>query len=194
MQANQTPEADPATCWCCGRAGQLLEPCCGHHPGDLVCADRAGCRDYLLAGLRAADAREAGTPARQADEEAPAMNTTTTPRDPDSGKLAAILGVLDAFDWATGDTQYALEKVEQIAISSRVVTGIDPGGQAVILPDDLAIVLAALADASQLRVDLAGAPCGGCEDSASDLCPAHEADLDRAGAYRELASRIGGAR
>jgi len=47
------PAAVPA-CHYCQRATEPLGPCCGHHPETLVCADAAGCRDYLLAVLRAA--------------------------------------------------------------------------------------------------------------------------------------------
>jgi hypothetical protein len=39
-------------CFYCDRDGQPLEVCCDRHPGDLVCADRAGCRDFILAALR----------------------------------------------------------------------------------------------------------------------------------------------
>jgi hypothetical protein len=41
-------------CFYCDRDDQFLEQCCGRHPGDLVCADRAGCRDFILAALKAA--------------------------------------------------------------------------------------------------------------------------------------------
>jgi hypothetical protein len=33
----------------------------------------------------------------------------------DAGRLAAIRGVLDAFDWEHDDRQYALERIEEIA-------------------------------------------------------------------------------
>lgn len=39
------------SCHYCQRTGQPLQPCCGHHPDVSVCADVAGCRDYLLASL-----------------------------------------------------------------------------------------------------------------------------------------------
>jgi hypothetical protein len=45
---------EPARCFYCDRPGQQLEPCCERHPGDLVCADRDGCRDFILAALKAA--------------------------------------------------------------------------------------------------------------------------------------------
>jgi hypothetical protein len=48
-------EPDPA-CHYCGRTGQLLEPCCARHLDHLTCADVAGCRDYLLAQLKAQEA------------------------------------------------------------------------------------------------------------------------------------------
>jgi hypothetical protein len=40
------------TCENCGRSGQLLEPCCRHHPDIMVCAGRVGCREYMLATCR----------------------------------------------------------------------------------------------------------------------------------------------
>jgi hypothetical protein len=39
-------------CFYCDRDGQVLEVCCDRHPDDLVCADRAGCRDFILAALK----------------------------------------------------------------------------------------------------------------------------------------------
>jgi hypothetical protein len=44
-------------CFYCGREDRALEACCHRHPDDLVCTDRAGCRDFILAAL----AREAKT-------------------------------------------------------------------------------------------------------------------------------------
>ena len=38
---------------------------------------------------------------------------------PEAGKLAAIRGVLDAFDWEHDDRQYALERIEQIMDGAR---------------------------------------------------------------------------
>ncbi len=47
----------PAACFYCERAGQPLVPCCVWHPDDLVCADRTGCRDFMLAQLAGYEAR-----------------------------------------------------------------------------------------------------------------------------------------
>jgi hypothetical protein len=44
--------AEAPACHYCGRTGQPLEPCCARHPDQLVCADVAGCRDFLLAQLQ----------------------------------------------------------------------------------------------------------------------------------------------
>jgi hypothetical protein len=44
-------------CWYCDRTGLPLEPCCGHHQGELVCADRAECKDFMLGQL--AETRQA---------------------------------------------------------------------------------------------------------------------------------------
>jgi hypothetical protein len=38
-------------CYYCERRGEPLAPCCASHPDDLVCADRTGCRDFLLTQL-----------------------------------------------------------------------------------------------------------------------------------------------
>ena len=46
-----------AACWYCDRTGLPLESCCEHHPDDLVCADRADCKDFALAQL--AETRQA---------------------------------------------------------------------------------------------------------------------------------------
>jgi hypothetical protein len=39
-----------------------------------------------------------------------------TSPDDDSAKLAAVRGVLRAFDWETDDRQYALEEIERIVM------------------------------------------------------------------------------
>lgn len=48
-----TVPAQPSgqACRYCRRDGQQLKPCGDRQPGDLVCADVAGCRDYLLEQL-----------------------------------------------------------------------------------------------------------------------------------------------
>lgn len=203
-------------CFYCGRSGdrplEPLEPCCERHADDLVCADRAGCRDYLLAALEAAErpapegfgewlgeglpdypliadgsqeriylrAAEARSLLDRAYTAGYALAGIAPEREPESGRLAAIIGVVEAVDetgdaiTVLGDALTALEKIEQIAITSRVATGIDPGGQAVILPDDLVTVRQALADAIWYR--------------------AQSSDSATAGAYEALAGRIGGAR
>lgn len=38
----------------------------------------------------------------------------TSPANDDSAKLAAVRDVLAAFDWESGDRQYALEEIDQI--------------------------------------------------------------------------------
>ena len=52
IDASTIVTAEPPACHYCGRTGQPLEPCCARHPDDLVCADVAGCRDFLLAQLQ----------------------------------------------------------------------------------------------------------------------------------------------
>jgi len=51
--------APAPVCAYCGQPGDLMR-CCGRHPDVLVCADVAGCRDRLLAVLRAQQAAEGG--------------------------------------------------------------------------------------------------------------------------------------
>lgn len=36
-------------CFYCERTGEPLEACCDKHPDDLVCVNRADCRDFVLA-------------------------------------------------------------------------------------------------------------------------------------------------
>ena len=111
-------------------------------------------------------------------------------RDLDSGRLAAILGVLDAFDWETGDRQAALEKIEQIAITSRVATGVDIGGSAVILPGDLVTLRQALGDALMFRDQRTAGWCPSCR-SADDMCPACVTDFVAISEYEALAAVLG---
>jgi hypothetical protein len=96
--------------------------------------------------------------------------------EPEPGKLAAIRGVLDAFDWERDDRQYALERIEQIAEGSRTASGIDPGGSAVLTPADLLTVLSALADAAVYRGQVARV----------------EGDLADVTAYQALSRALGG--
>ena len=52
VDASTIVTAEAPACHYCGRTGQPLEPCCARHPDQLVCADVAGCRDFLLAQLQ----------------------------------------------------------------------------------------------------------------------------------------------
>ncbi|MGO9080457.1 MAG: hypothetical protein ACLQDY_15670 [Streptosporangiaceae bacterium] len=112
---------------------------------------------------------------------------------PEPGRLAAIRGVLAAFDWEHDDRQYALERIEQIAGSSPVAPAADPGGTATVGPADLPVVLGALEDAAELLEQRAAHWCEACETTPAE-CDLHQADLDAAGRYRALASTMGGAR
>ena len=51
-------------------------------------------------------------------------------------------------------------------------------------------VLDALADAAELRRQAAGAYCAECRESPTELCGTHEACLDQAGSYDELARQL----
>lgn len=91
---------------------------------------------------------------------------------PEGGRLAAIRGVLDAFDWEHDDRQLALERIEQIAGGSRTASGTDPGGTTTIILADLPTVLGALAAAA------------GC-------CERHLSRPEVAAAYRSLGKQLG---
>ncbi len=93
------------------------------------------------------------------------------PADGDGGRLDAIRGLLEAFDWEHDDRQYALEAIERIAGASRTESGAERGGLAVIIPADVPAIITALADAAAWR-----------EATGDD---------DQATAYQELAARLG---
>lgn len=112
---------------------------------------------------------------------------------PEGGKLAAIRGLLDAFDWEVGEARKLIERIEQIAGSSRTGSGIEPGGAGYLTPADLGTVRGALADAAVLLSQRALSPCDGCTASPGDLCEPHSGDLAQADAYRSLAAKLGGA-
>jgi hypothetical protein len=122
------------------------------------------------------------------------ITRASQPAEREGGKLAAIRGVLDAFDWERDDRQYALERIEQIAAGSRTASGIEPGGSA-ITPADLRIVLDALdvaADYKRDRVDT----CPDCTLAVLALtgqperCPTCERRLTRADEYDVLAEQL----
>jgi hypothetical protein len=49
QDAARPPRAAASACHYCGRAGQPMQPCCGRHPDDLVCADAKACLAYIVA-------------------------------------------------------------------------------------------------------------------------------------------------
>lgn len=71
------------------------------------------------------------------------------------------------------------------------VTGTRQDGSAVLGPDDLITVAAALDHAEQLLRERASAWCDDCITSPSGACPEHLDDLDRADLYAALAARLG---
>ena len=75
--------------------------------------------------------------------------------EPEVSRIAAIRAIFDAFDWETGDRQYALEKIDQIAAGSRVASGTESGGGAYLTPADLVTVLDALDQAADRKRDRA---------------------------------------
>jgi hypothetical protein len=106
-------------------------------------------------------------------------------------KLAAIRAVLgQVLNDEFADRQYALERIEQIAGTSRTASGPELGGGAYVSAADLGGVLAGIADAASY---LEYVPeCEDCDASPSDLCEPHAAELDTAAAYRALWARLGG--
>jgi hypothetical protein len=112
------------------------------------------------------------------------------PAEREGGKLTAIRGVLDAFDWERDDRQYALERIEQIAAGSRTASGIEPGGSAHISALDLRTVLSALDVAADAKRDAADV-CGDC-DARPDgaLCATCEWRLAQAEEYDALAGQL----
>ena len=57
MTASMTAKGLQAgTCAYCERPGVKVAACCAEHPGKLVCADVADCRDFLLAVVRRQEA------------------------------------------------------------------------------------------------------------------------------------------
>jgi hypothetical protein len=113
--------------------------------------------------------------------------------EPEPSRIAAIRAVLAEFDWGHDDLQYALERVDQIANSTRVDSGIEPGGGAYLTPVDLVTVLAALDQAADRKRDRAE-ECSNCDfDPQSPLCPGCEHGLAQADAYDTLAAKLGGA-
>jgi hypothetical protein len=76
-----------SACWYCRCTGVALVPCCAHHPGRLVCADVAVCRDVLLEDLRAAQA------AREAER-----RRAVTGRPPLGAKITPVMQAqMDAY-------------------------------------------------------------------------------------------------
>jgi hypothetical protein len=65
---------------------------------------------------------------------------------------------------------------------------------AVLAPAELSTVLDCLAVAAEYRRYRASLTCQACADHPAELCEDHQADLDAADAYGELAGRIGGTR
>src|SRR5258708_27339791 len=99
--------------------------------------------------------------------------------EPGAGRLAVIRGLLESFDWETGDTQYMLERVEQVAGSSRTESGVEPGGTAYLTAADLATAFEALDLAAEYKRDRA-ARCADCDPSPAELCTTCESRLARA--------------
>lgn len=112
------------------------------------------------------------------------------PAEPE-GRLTAICGILEAFDWDAGDRQIALERIEQIATASRTASGIEPGGSATITPADLPTVLAALSEAADDKRDRA-ASCPDCPHTEGGLCTTCDWRLTQAAGYEALAATLQG--
>lgn len=117
---------------------------------------------------------------------------------PEVGKLAAIRGLLDEFSgsfYEVGEARNLIERIEQIAGSSRTASGIEPGGSASLLPADVVTVLDALCVAAEAGRDRAAraAYCPDCRASPADLCDTCLWRLRQADEYERLAAKLGGA-
>ena len=114
-------------------------------------------------------------------------------REPESGRLAAIRGVLDyCLTSETADRQTALERIEQIVGSTRTASGIEPGGGAYLTPADLGTVLDAL-DVAAVERRYRAANCEECDADPADLCGTCDHRLTVASYYDTLAEQLGGA-
>jgi hypothetical protein len=71
------------------------------------------------------------------------------------------------------------------------VSGMSPGGAAVLSQADLPQVLGALAAAAGLHEERAAGYCDECRVHPAELCGEHAGDLEAATAYRALAVRLG---
>jgi hypothetical protein len=110
--------------------------------------------------------------------------------------LARLADRIDAqlADEGTSWQGIAEDAVVQLRALGRIVRdGLGP--RRVVLDEGQeAIVLDALAVAAEYRRYRASLTCQACNDHPAGLCEDHQADLDAAGEYDELAGRIGGAR
>ena len=180
-------------CWYCERTGQPLEPCAGH-PGDLVCADRQGCRDFIRVQLdtgpyemreqaSAAPAVQAIYAAMRADTAGGAM--TRGGRDLIEGacqRAGVTLGAYDRriIEWAAGfDPAYA-------AVIAGLVTR-----AAALTGEQRDVLVLMAADALEYRVEPVAGKCDDCDKHPALLCPDHAADLDRAERYRTVLRQLG---
>jgi len=114
--------------------------------------------------------------------------------EPGLGRLAAIQGVLEFFDFDLGELvlRHALKRVEQIATGSRTESGTDADGSAYVSAGDLPAVLGALDEASDELRDRAG-NCGDCDVTPGGLCATCEGRMDRADHYDAVYAQLGGA-
>ena len=95
-------------------------------------------------------------------------------------RLAAELGHVLGVPPAEGDVR-----------GSRTASGVDPGGVATIVPQDLGTVLGALRDAARLHEERATSWCPRCRPCPRGLCEEHLADAAAAVAYLSLGFRLG---
>ena len=109
-------------------------------------------------------------------------------------QLASIRNVLGAFDWETGDRQYALEWIARIAgapVRSMPATFVRPDESASLARQDRLTVLGAIAIAAEYLESRAGLVCGDCEADVAEICDTYASDLDAAAEYRAVAERLG---
>lgn len=82
---------------------------------------------------------------------------------------------------------------QALAVIGEQATAVLSGGYT-LTAAEAATVLGALDVAAEYRRYRAGLTCQACAAHPAGLCEDHQADLDAAAAYEDLAARIGGAR
>jgi hypothetical protein len=185
-------------CPCCCR-----EPEPGQSAQRILCAhaDQDGQGAHWLepgetcpGAQLAADAARAERDRQDWDQEHAAEPAAAEAEVRDGARLAAIratLAELGGVGSIAGKLlAEAIERIDQLANSSRTASGIEPDGSVHITVRDVPLVVAGLADAADLLEHRAGQFCPGCEKHPAELCEEHAADLGHADAYRTMLAKL----